>query len=339
MHASCSSLPADDSSERSALIHGIYESIKSITRFEDRTAALVQARCWSVLWTIDRRRLKKIAEDLRHPEAFLGVILHLPENACRAARLALTFIDQSPTPTDSRQAISAFDQVRIRDGSACVVTKTPAASPCYIFPPNALKSNPTLPRALEKLYHVWDWKRLYRTREKIQNTLIRPSNILCLSKELSSLWDQGLFALEPLDDDIDFIVYEMTEDGGETLPSNVYGARYRFHWLPRTSLSGPESKVDFALHPNAILAKLPRRVLSQVFKKILSFAGSRQGADIENGRIVDIFADNRALLPDRDLMQIRFDVLRVHALNGGRGPEVYRDLVDPDAKEADKLLS
>ncbi|KAF4813263.1 hypothetical protein CGCSCA5_v008598 [Colletotrichum siamense] len=341
MHTSCSFLPADDSSERGTLIHGIFKSIKSINRFEDRTAALVKAQCWSVLWTIDRRRLKKIAEDLRHPEAFLNVLLHLPENACRAARLALIFIDQSPTPADSRQAISAFDQVRIRDGSACVVTKTPAASPCYIFPPNALNSNPTLPEALEKLYHVWDWKRLYRTRDKIQNTLIRPSNILCLSKELSSLWDQGLFALEPLDDNIDFVVYEMTEDGGETLPSNVYGARYRFHWLPRTSLSGPESKVDFSLHPTAILAKpptndtAPRRVLIQVFKKILSFAGGRQGADIENGRIVDIFADNRALLPDRDFMRIRFDVFRVHALNGGRGPLVYHNLVDPDGKAAD----
>ncbi|KAE9579082.1 hypothetical protein CGMCC3_g4689 [Colletotrichum fructicola] len=346
MHAGCSSLPADDSSERGALIHGIYESIKSINRFEDRTAALVQAQCWSVLWTIDRRRLKKIAEDLRHPEAFLNVLLHLPENVCRAARLALIFIDQIPTqPSDSRQAISAFDQVRIRDGSACVVTKTPAASPCYIVPPNALSSNPMLPRALEKLYHVWDWKRMYRTRDKFQNTLIRPSNILCLSKELTSLWDQGLFALEPLDDNIDFVVYEMTEDGGETLPSTVYGARYRFHWLPRTSLSGPESKVNFAVHPDEILAKpptndtAPRRVLSQVFKKILSFTGSHQPADIKNGRIVDIFADNRALLPDRDLMRIRFDVLRVHALNGGRGPEVYSNLVDPDAKEADKLLS
>ncbi|KAJ3955777.1 hypothetical protein N0V92_007685 [Colletotrichum tropicale] len=332
MHPSCSLPPTDDSSERGALIHGISKSIKSITRFEDRNAALVQAQCWSVLWTIDRWRLEKIAEDLRQPEAFSGVLLHLPENACRTARLALI-------------SISAFDQVRVRDGSACVVTKTPAASPCYIFPPNALNANPTLPRALEKLYHVWHWRRLYRTRDKIQNTLIRPSNILCLSKELSSLWDQGLFALEPLDDNIDFVVYEMTEDGGETLPSNVYGARYRFHWLPSTNLSGPESKVDFALHPTAILAKpptndtAPRRVLSQIFKKILSFAGSRQGADIENGRIVDIFADNRALLPDRDLMRIRFDVLRVHALNGGRGPEVYRNLVDPDAKEAGKLLS
>ncbi|CAI0641688.1 unnamed protein product [Colletotrichum noveboracense] len=339
MHVSCSFLPADGSSERGALIHGISKSIKSITRFEDRTAALVQTQCWSVLWTIDQRRLEKIAKDLRDPEAFLGVLLHLPDNACRTARLALIFIEQSMTqPADSRHAISAFDQVRIRDGSACVVTKTPAASPCYIFPPNTLNFNPTLPRALEKLYHVWDWKRMYRTRDKIQNTLIRPSNILCLSKELSSLWDQGLFALEPLDDNIDFVVYEMTEDGGEILPSNVYGARYRFHWLPRTSLSGPESKVDFALHPSAILAKpptnvtAPRRVLSQVFKKILSFAGSCQDADIENGHIVDIFADNRALLPDRDLMRIRFDVLRVHALNGGRGPEVYHNLIDPDAK-------
>ncbi|KAF4826614.1 hypothetical protein CGCTS75_v008977 [Colletotrichum tropicale] len=342
MHASCSFLPADDSSERGALIHGIFKSIKSITRFEDRTAALVKAQCWSVLCTIDRRRLQKIAEDLRRPEAFSGVLLHLPENACRAARLALIFIDQSTTqPADSRQAISAFDQVRIRDGSACVVTKTPAASPCYIFPPNALNSNPTLPRALEKLYYVWDWKRLYRTRDKIQNTLNRPSNILCLSKELSSLWDQGLFALEPLDDNIDFVVYEMTEDGGETSPANVYGARYRFHWLPRTSLSGPESQIDFALHPDEILAKPPTndtaslRVLHQVLKKVLSFAGSRQSAEIENGRIVDIFADNRALLPDRDLMRIRFDVLRVHALNGGRGPEVYHNLVDPDGKAAD----
>lgn len=179
---------------------------------------------------------------------------------------------------------------------------------------------------------------MYRTREKIQNTLVRPSNILCLSKELSSLWDQGLFALEPLEDNIDFVVYEMTEDGGETLPSNVYGARYRFHWLPRTNLLGPESKVDFALHPDEMLAKPPtndaatRRVLSQVLKKVLSIAGSRPSAEIENGRIVDIFADNRALLPDRDLMRIRFEVLRVHALNGGKGPEVYHKLIDPDAE-------
>lgn len=89
MHASCSFLPSDDSSERGALIHGISKSIKSITRFEDRTAALEQAQCWSVLWTIDQRRLEKIAKDLRDPEACLGVLLHLPENACRAARLAL----------------------------------------------------------------------------------------------------------------------------------------------------------------------------------------------------------------------------------------------------------
>ncbi|KAF3799349.1 hypothetical protein GCG54_00001391 [Colletotrichum gloeosporioides] len=328
MHASCSFLPAEDSSERVALIHGIFKSIKSITRFEDRTAALVQAQCWSVLELSTDGGLRKLQRTCGIQRRFWRIV-----------------IDQSTTqPADSRQAITAFDQVRIRDGPSCVVTKTPGASPCYIVPPDALSSNPMLPRALGKLYHVWDWKRLYRTRDKIQNTLIRPSNILCLSKELNSLWDQGLFALEPLDDIIDFVVYEMTEDGGETSPSTVYGARYRFHWLPRTSLLGPESKVDLALHPDEILAKpstndtTPRRVLSQVFKRFLSFPDSRQGAEIENGRIVDIFADNRALLPDRDLMRMRFDVLRVHALNGGRGPEVYHNLVDPDAKGEDKLL-
>ncbi|KAK2757502.1 hypothetical protein CKAH01_05759 [Colletotrichum kahawae] len=347
MHASCGFLPADNPSERSAMIHGIFKSIQSIHRFEDRTATLWQARCWSVLWIIDRRRLEKIAKDLRDPEALLGVLLQLPENTARAARLALIFIDRESTtqPADSRQAINAFRKAQSRDSFACVVTKTPAASSCYIVPPNVLKSNPMLSRALEKLSHVWDWKRLYRTRDKIEHTLIRPSNILCLSKELSSLWDQGLFALEPLDDDIDFVVYEMTEDGGETLPNQVYGARYRFHWLPRTSISGPESEVDFALHPEEILAKsltndtAPYRVLSQVSKKVLSFTGSRQGVGIENGRNVDFFAEDRALLPDRDLMQIRYDVLRIHALNGGRGPEVYHNLIDPDAQKQSGLLS
>lgn len=80
MQASYSFLLADNASERGALIHGISKSIKSTTRFEDITAALLQARCWSVLWTIDRRRLEKISKDLRDPEAFLYVLLYLPEN-------------------------------------------------------------------------------------------------------------------------------------------------------------------------------------------------------------------------------------------------------------------
>lgn len=154
------------------------------------------------------------------------------------------------------------------------------------------------------------------------------SNMLCMDRPAHWLWSEGFFALEPLDDNID---YEMeappassssdsegdVEMAGTTRRTKkVYGLRLRFHWLPRTTLKSPDGPADFSADPRRI-----GRPLDHPEIYLLDSNGRR----VETGRIVEIYSEDEGALPDRDLIRLHWNMLRVHALAGGADRSFYMD--------------
>ncbi|KAF6833817.1 hypothetical protein CPLU01_05267 [Colletotrichum plurivorum] len=134
--------------------------------------------------------------------------------------------------------------------------------------------------------------------------------MLCMDESVSRMWSEGRFALEPLDDDIDHLVdpspdardvnMAATGAGATARKIKIYGLRMRFHWLEPTTLSSATDRADFRLF-------------------------DADGRPIETGHLIDVFSHEKDRVPDKHIVQLQWDVLRMHAF--GAGPSV--DSVSP----------
>lgn len=188
--------------------------------------------------------------------------------------------------------------------------------------------------AIDRMHHVWGWQRFDDLSWKLnepEDIVDTVSNMLCMDSRTHWLWSQGYFALEPLDDDIGYeraatspasSASDTQEEEEEEArrrkrrktATKVYGIRLRFHWLPRTTIKSPDGPADFTADPRRMWTPLDHQEIY-----LLDTDGQR----VESGRIIDIHSEDESALPDRDILQLRWDALRMYALSGGADPSVY----------------
>ncbi|KAF6813093.1 hypothetical protein CSOJ01_04779 [Colletotrichum sojae] len=124
-------------------------------------------------------------------------------------------------------------------------------------------------------------------------------------------------------------VVEMTGTDGRRPKVMIYGIHLRFHWLKRTTLQSPVATADFAAHPREMWHPEEE---PQLQSRLLD----TNGRPIESGRIIKIFARDKARLPDKEILRLQWDLLRMHALMGRADPSVYESAFNFwDWEEAD----
>ncbi|CCF34388.1 hypothetical protein CH063_01130 [Colletotrichum higginsianum] len=117
--------------------------------------------------------------------------------------------------------------------------------------------------------------------------------MICLSRHLQRSWARGQIALEPLESPV----------------SSTPILRLQVHWLRRTRIPSAASTVSFSADPRQMFVHEDERAVAS--------------RPIEDGHIIEISADSEDQLPDRDLLQFRWILLRVHALSGAPDPRIY----------------
>lgn len=190
---------------------------------------------------------------------------------------------------------------------------------------------------------VWGTDRVEALRRRLgyakTQIIDTPANMVCMDRRVHKMWSRGEFALEPMDVNID----EMVEPeapapvtGGSrrsgrqgTAKVTKYGIQVRFHWLKRTTLQSPEAMADFTVHPSQIWRPddgNPRLL-------------DTNGRPIDSGHIIRIYAMDKTQLPDMDILQLQWDLLRMHALSGGADPSVYDSAFPDDDEDPDWLAA
>lgn len=195
-------------------------------------------------------------------------------------------------------------QARGRDGGLCIATGVADPEICYnvaaiICPPESLF-------LLTSFVHSaavvgWDEDFYARIKSKLsesrKGTTTLMTNMLCLSRQLEPSWSEGLFALEPL---------ESLDDN-----SSLTIIRLRVHWLRRTRIASMASRIAKSFSTD------PRDVF---LEEEWSHVNSRP---IKDGSIIEISAESQDQLPDRDLLRLRWLLMRLHALSGAPDPRIY----------------
>lgn len=219
----------------------------------------------------------------------------------------------------------------MRDEFKCIITGLQTIEACHIFPLHAIKRLHKTDQSLRHMAFVWGGQRVGSLRQKLSKpdtqVIDTAANMLCMDRVVYEMWSQGQFALEPLDDDLvepadapsaarDDDAADETEAGSKdprVQKVQKYGIRLRFHWLARTTLESPAARADFAMDPRQMWK--PRDDDVQLL--------DANGRPIETGRIIDIYAEDDTVLPDREILQLQWDILRMHALSGGADASVY----------------
>ncbi|WQF81603.1 Putative HNH nuclease [Colletotrichum destructivum] len=212
---------------------------------------------------------------------------------------ALGALRYSEHPRHQLERVKALS----RDGGLCVATHTANPDVCYIFPPATQKDNvrTTVLWNSFKLKWAWGSDLCHRLEQKLEfgktercwDTTNKAANMICLSRQLQRSWARGHLALEPL----------------ESSSSSAPMLRLKVHWLRRTRIPSAASTVSFSADPRQMFVHEDER-----------FVAPRP---IEDGHIIEIAADSEDQLPDRDLLQFRWVLLRVHALSGAPDHRVY----------------
>ncbi|KAF6813094.1 hypothetical protein CSOJ01_04780 [Colletotrichum sojae] len=163
--------------------------------------------------------------------------------------------------------------------------------------------------------------------------------MLCMDEPARRMWCEGKFALEPLDDDIDHLVEPSSDArdvdvagtgaGAAARKIKIYGLRMRFYWLKRTTLEFATDPADFDTDPSQIVQSEGPDAQERLFDV--------DGRPIETGHIIDVFSHEKDRLPDKHIVQLQWDVLRMYALSGGAAPGA--DSVPPPSDDDDDWAS
>ncbi|EXF84426.1 hypothetical protein CFIO01_02741 [Colletotrichum fioriniae PJ7] len=191
-----------------------------------------------------------------------------------------------------------------RDEGLCIATGVTDPEICYIVAPIVCPPESLL--LLASFVHsaeVVGWDEGFYARIKAKLSARRKgitnlmTNMLCLSRQLEPSWSEGLFALEPLE----------SLDDDSSLPR----IRLRVHWLRRTRIASMASRIAKSFSTD------PRDVF---LEEEWSHVNSRP---IKDGSIIEISAESQDQLPDRDLLRLRWLLMRLHALSGAPDPRIY----------------
>ncbi len=206
--------------------------------------------------------------------------------------IAVPSVQSSPLRR-SRVAVKAAKE---RDENKCCLSEVPDPDAAHIFSFSGTseKSRDQLARLLcfwgEEKYRAWE--ALYSDESITESA----QNILCLNKQLHSWWGSARFALKPLPPKPESDKNEIS---------------LAFYWLPTSEyrLSNPPILRDEAIH------RLGAGSNGSNWGPAL-LSHHKGGLPIESGHIFTIRARNPADLPNRELLELQWHLLRVAAMCG-----------------------
>ncbi|TQN72273.1 hypothetical protein CSHISOI_03202 [Colletotrichum shisoi] len=260
-----------------------------------------------------------------------------------------------------------------RDGMHCVLTGHKNPEVCHIWPFWAVNRKGQADKSLKALASVFGRERINNLRKKLanreSNTVDTPGNMITLNRPLHRFWEEGYFALEPIgpvfktahtsttsstvEEDTatetstptdgakndppkslrkrasDRLREKIEERDAKRATMQIEGVKIRFHWLRRTA----HESMHTIIGPNAELN--PRKMWKDWKDKIV--VHDVDGRPLENGHILEIFPTSQAEAPDMDILQLQWDILRMHALTGGADPVLYAP--DDDYDEDGRMVS
>ncbi|KAG7078168.1 Integral membrane protein [Colletotrichum scovillei] len=286
--------------------------------FKRRTGffGIYRAGFWSLLMVLDISLLQDLLHKLqtlrplpmKEKREYIRHLEHLTYAFPRFIRLCNQWVPDDRSSTMTTEAHSQFEieqtKARGRDRGLCIATGVADPEICYIVapiicPPESLLLLVTIVQSAEVI--GWDEDFCSRIKTKLSarhkgiTTLM--TNMLCLSRQLEPSWSEGLFALEPL---------ESLDDD-----SSLAIIRLRVHWLKRTRIASMASRIakSFSTDPRDVF-------LEEEWSQVNS-------RPIKDGSVIEISAESQDQLPDRDLLRLRWLLMRLHALSGAPDPRIY----------------
>ncbi|KAF6833518.1 hypothetical protein CMUS01_06537 [Colletotrichum musicola] len=297
-------LPQNDIARRQELIlqiHTLSETSNQDSGVRDTNR---QANLWGLLHTLDvtvlGNILEQTEEDYENPDMYR---------------------DDPAVSRKPNQTYTKTERPRTRqDGHKCIITGWYTTGVGHIFPHHARMRMSEVRDAVRRMDLVWSDKRQDALLGKLSKQVIDSvSNMLCMDRPAHWLWSEGFFALEPLDDNIDYEVEappassssdsegDVEMAGTTRRTKKVYGLRLRFHWLPRTTLTSPDGPADFSADPRRMGKPLDHPEI---------YLLDANGLPASTGRIIEIYSEDEGALPDRDLIRLHWDMLRVTCAGG-----------------------
>ncbi|KAJ0370051.1 hypothetical protein COL26b_010255 [Colletotrichum chrysophilum] len=154
----------------------------------------------------------------------------------------------------------------------------------------------------------------------VRDRINAANNIIYLSRELQKLWDQGVFALEPLGYDSR---PKEREAGASVEHLEKEDLRHclelRFHWLPKTSVQNLRETAS----PD-LLNTSPRDLIQEF--ETNEGPQADIGRCINSGEIITIWADRRKDLPAIEFLRARWLACLIHRFSGSADPKIYEPL-------------
>ncbi|OHF03718.1 hypothetical protein CORC01_01037 [Colletotrichum orchidophilum] len=343
---------------RTTILHHEYTK-----HLKAKAAALEKLEVWAHLMVLSLPRLREFASKVQNDPEFIFGLHQAFESMNQLLwflRAPPPKWDKKKTGIIQRKE-SVRVATLARDHGICVLTGSLNSERCHIVPFWTL-NRPSCINAIDAAYTVYGVERMMILQKKLcdedTNIVDSPSNVITLSRSLHKFWDQGLFGLEPVchlfekDKKAAGINEgEADEESGTPGPSTpsklgvkrsidriekspskktkgqekeeakedietkekTIGIRIRFHWLRRTTGVTPDTLPnDMA----ALRLKWDPRNPSVIVHDV-------NGRPLDDGHLVDIYDIEDAKAPDLQILQLQWDVFRMHALAGGADPNIY----------------
>ncbi|KAF0325709.1 hypothetical protein K4K61_011251 [Colletotrichum sp. SAR11_59] len=241
-----------------------------------------------------------------------------------------------------------------RDGFRCVLTLKSIYQVCRIVPAWSLSRRLEIQckvlRPLRAILGDDFHDKLCALMEPGAHDLLdSPANMITMSPSLRKMWNEGKFGLEPLRYVDKWVVMKTgeetnlgraagsskdtkntkeTKDTEDTKDARhagklkqIYGLETGFHWLKKTNLGGINDS------PGATDAD-PREMWEAQDHDEEFFADN--GTALDDGQIITIWAEDKSLLPNWDLLAIQWLASRLHRLWGGAGLHLYAPQEEQD---------
>jgi hypothetical protein len=191
----------------------------------------------------------------------------------------------------------------------CVVTGQTPGEACPIYP--ASLGSPDIFNALVGL---WDEKRARRAaiRTLISGSLYKVSNTICLCPSLRDAWLRGEFALKPLSQ-------------GWDAEEKKHSLKIALYWMRKST---PSPCYYHLLAHDYLMTDdhTPRYTTRAV--------NIYTGARVVSGDIFTVWADKEEDLPDRELLNLQWDIIRMASLCAGAEPtEIDHEDSDDDSED------
>ncbi|KAI4149166.1 MAG: hypothetical protein LQ340_004762 [Diploschistes diacapsis] len=226
--------------------------------------------------------------------------------------------EQVPDQPATYRSAKEADKARLRDNSQCIVTGSAIVDTCHIWPFASKNVKWTKRQTLlDALGAVYASEQLQQWVQKLSpegEVIDRASNMLTLNPILHRLWGKALIGFEPL----------------ERIPN---GITMRFWWLQRTGMRLSDRNIDITADPATLFhqSNEPGHI------SMVDFGTCRP---ICSGDVITVTAQEPADVPDFEILQLQWDLLRMTALTGAaEDAEDDEDDDDDDDDDEDRGLT